>query len=85
MTESDTPKANPSAETVSASSHPETESMSFGHFRLLRLLGEGGMGTVWLADQLQPVKRRVAIKIIKQGWTPSLSWHASRPNDRRWQ
>ncbi len=67
MTESDTPKVNPSAETVSASSHSETESMSFGHFRLLRLLGEGGMGTVWLADQLEPVKRRVAIKIIKQG------------------
>jgi tetratricopeptide (TPR) repeat protein/tRNA A-37 threonylcarbamoyl transferase component Bud32 len=41
--------------------------MSFGHFRLLRLLGEGGMGSVWLADQLEPVKRQVAIKIIKQG------------------
>ena len=38
-----------------------------GRYRLLHLLGEGGMGSVFLAEQTHPVKRRVAVKIIKQG------------------
>jgi WD40 repeat protein/serine/threonine protein kinase len=38
-----------------------------GPYKLLQLLGEGGMGTVFLAEQEQPVKRRVALKIIKAG------------------
>ena len=38
-----------------------------GSFRLIHSLGEGGMGEVWLADQLEPVRRRVALKIIKAG------------------
>ncbi len=37
------------------------------NFKLLHLLGEGGMGSVFLAEQQEPVKRRVAVKIIKQG------------------
>lgn len=37
------------------------------HFRLVRLLGEGGMGSVWEAEQLAPVRRRVALKVIKLG------------------
>ena len=38
-----------------------------GPYELLQQLGEGGMGTVFLAEQDQPVKRRVALKIIKVG------------------
>ena len=38
-----------------------------GPYRLLQLIGEGGMGEVWLAEQLEPVRRRVAIKVIKAG------------------
>jgi WD40 repeat protein/tRNA A-37 threonylcarbamoyl transferase component Bud32 len=33
----------------------------------LQKLGEGGMGTVWMAEQTEPVKRRVALKVIKPG------------------
>ncbi len=36
-----------------------------GPYRLLRKIGEGGMGSVWLAQQTSPVKRQVAIKVIK--------------------
>jgi eukaryotic-like serine/threonine-protein kinase len=38
-----------------------------GPYHLLELIGEGGMGEVWLAEQKQPVRRRVAIKLIKAG------------------
>jgi eukaryotic-like serine/threonine-protein kinase len=36
-------------------------------FQLIRKLGEGGMGQVWLADQTSPVRRQVALKLIKAG------------------
>jgi eukaryotic-like serine/threonine-protein kinase len=39
----------------------------FGPFRLLHPLGKGGMGEVWKAEQLQPVRRLVALKVIKRG------------------
>jgi serine/threonine protein kinase/tetratricopeptide (TPR) repeat protein len=38
-----------------------------GRYRLRQEIGEGGMGTVYLADQIQPVKRQVALKLIKPG------------------
>jgi tetratricopeptide (TPR) repeat protein len=38
-----------------------------GRYKLLDCLGEGGMGTVWAAEQLDPVKRKVALKLIKPG------------------
>ena len=38
-----------------------------GPYRLLEQVGEGGMGVVYMAEQKQPVKRRVALKIIKPG------------------
>src|SRR5690242_17898374 len=43
------------------------DSMYIGPYRLLRILGEGGMGRVWLAQQMSPVNRQVALKIIKAG------------------
>ncbi len=38
-----------------------------GHYRLQQLLGEGGMGQVYLAEQTEPVKRTVALKLIRRG------------------
>ena len=45
----------------------ETAPSSIGPYRLLELIGQGGMGEVWLAEQTEPVRRRVAIKLIKLG------------------
>src|SRR5262245_21498129 len=36
-------------------------------YKLLEEIGEGGMGTVWLAQQTEPVKRLVAVKFVKAG------------------
>jgi serine/threonine protein kinase/tetratricopeptide (TPR) repeat protein len=38
-----------------------------GKYKLLQVIGEGGMGAVYMADQTQPIKRRVAVKLIKAG------------------
>src|SRR6478752_5664179 len=38
-----------------------------GPFKLLQKIGEGGMGVVWMAEQTQPVQRKVALKVIKPG------------------
>jgi WD40 repeat protein/tRNA A-37 threonylcarbamoyl transferase component Bud32 len=41
--------------------------MIAGRYKLLEQIGEGGMGTVWVADQTVPLRRRVAVKLIKAG------------------
>src|SRR5262249_57232957 len=38
-----------------------------GPYKLLEAIGEGGMGTVFMAEQTLPVRRRVALKVIKPG------------------
>src|SRR5262245_38348099 len=45
----------------------EQPGMIIGPYKLLQKLGEGGMGAVWAAEQSTPVKRRVALKLIKAG------------------
>jgi eukaryotic-like serine/threonine-protein kinase len=38
-----------------------------GHYKLMEQIGEGGFGLVFVAEQMEPVKRKVALKIIKPG------------------
>jgi serine/threonine protein kinase/tetratricopeptide (TPR) repeat protein len=47
----------------SATSQPER----IGPYRLIRKIGEGGMGIVWEAEQERPIRRKVAIKLVKHG------------------
>src|SRR5205807_6926602 len=57
------------AEATSSRATATTESVGnhIGPYKLLQKLGEGGMGTVYLAEQETPITRRVALKIIKAG------------------
>ena len=45
----------------------EKEGDQIGRYKLLQQIGEGGFGTVYMAEQTEPVKRRVALKVIKAG------------------
>src|SRR5262249_13368311 len=45
----------------------ETPGTAIGPYKLLEPIGEGGMGTVWMAQQTELVKRLVALKLIKAG------------------
>src|SRR3989454_3557016 len=53
--------------TVGESPVPEARAQMTGRYKLLEKIGEGGFGEVWMAEQREPVKRRVALKIIKLG------------------
>jgi WD40 repeat protein/serine/threonine protein kinase len=45
----------------------EPDGQRFGPYTTIRLLGEGGMGVVYLANQEHPIRRTVALKVIKRG------------------
>jgi serine/threonine protein kinase/tetratricopeptide (TPR) repeat protein len=55
--------------TPSLAAQPPTRAV--GDYRLLQKIGEGGMGEVWEAEQRKPVRRRVALKLIKWGMDSS--------------
>jgi serine/threonine protein kinase/tetratricopeptide (TPR) repeat protein len=60
------PAAGP-AVTVEEAPAGESPGAAVGSYKLLEPVGEGGMGTVWMAQQTEPVKRLVAVKLIKAG------------------
>ena len=53
--------------TLGRSLSQESPGTVIGPYKLLQQIGEGGMGVVWMAEQTQPVQRKVAIKVIKPG------------------
>jgi len=72
----DRPRGRPTDETRTfdtdpdvTAAHPgasESEGVVIaGKYKLFQRIGEGGMGSVWMADQTEPVKRRVAVKLIR--------------------
>ena len=54
---------------VPSDAPPDVIPPDVGNFRLVKEIGRGGMGVVWLAEQDKPVKRRVALKLIKSELT----------------
>jgi eukaryotic-like serine/threonine-protein kinase len=62
----DTPSSPAAAETV-AGPLREGPGTRIGPYKLLQLIGEGGFGSVFMAEQEKPVSRKVALKIIKLG------------------
>jgi serine/threonine protein kinase/Tfp pilus assembly protein PilF len=64
-TEPDLLETVPFTETIGPSE--AIAGIAIGPYHLVQLIGRGGMGEVWLAEQKQPVRRRVAVKLIKAG------------------
>ena len=57
---------------TTARSVSENPGDTIGPYKLLQKIGEGGFGVVYMAEQSRPVKRKVALKIIKPGMDLSL-------------
>ncbi|MBC8106459.1 MAG: protein kinase, partial [Anaerolineae bacterium] len=56
---------------VAAERTGQVPRQQIGPYKLLQVIGEGGFGTVYLAEQETPVRRRVALKLIKLGMDTS--------------
>ena len=53
--------------TIGGSGQIETPGTIVGRYKLLEEIGEGGMAIVYMAEQTEPIRRKVALKIIKLG------------------
>jgi hypothetical protein len=58
---------NARSTTENPSTTKDGVAQSLGRYKLLEKLGEGGCGVVYVAEQTEPVRRRVALKVIKLG------------------
>ncbi len=63
----DRPAQGDPKQTVAYISSERPGTIIVGRYKLLEAIGEGGMGVVWMAEQTQPVQRKVALKVIKPG------------------
>jgi hypothetical protein len=63
----------------------EMTGQTLGRYKLLERVGEGGCGVVYVAEQTEPVRRRVALKVIKLGMDTKAWSRGSRRSDRRWR
>jgi eukaryotic-like serine/threonine-protein kinase len=72
--------------TLPTTCQPASESPGtvIGPYKLIEQIGEGGMGSVWMAQQTEPVKRLVAVKLIKAGMDSRPVIAPSRPSGRHW-
>src|SRR5262249_41444138 len=61
------PGTSPNPGAAIGQSPHEALGAAIGPYKLLEKIGEGGMGTVWMAEQKEPIQRRVAVKVIKAG------------------
>jgi eukaryotic-like serine/threonine-protein kinase len=62
--------AQPAGALFATTGHPpfaEGPGTQIGHYKLLEQIGEGGFGVVYMAEQTEPVRRKVALKVIKPG------------------
>ncbi len=63
----DDPTLDATAPASASAALPADAPRAVGPYRMLQALGEGGFGTVYLAEQEEPVRRRVALKVLKPG------------------
>ncbi len=61
------PAPQPDLSAVGSAKAEEKPGDRIGHYKLLQQIGEGGCGVVYMAEQEEPVRRRVALKVIKLG------------------
>jgi formylglycine-generating enzyme required for sulfatase activity len=61
------PQLDPHRTRTTSQACDESGEVIAGRYRLIEVLGEGGMGRVWLAQQIAPVSRAVALKLIRIG------------------
>jgi eukaryotic-like serine/threonine-protein kinase len=61
------PDPNQGTDLTQAMPPEEIAGAVIGRYHLLQKIGEGGMGEVWMAEQKEPVRRRVALKLVKAG------------------
>ena len=64
---SESPGSPGIAATLDMPALSERPGQTIGRYKLLEEIGEGGMGVVYMAEQREPVRRKVALKIIKPG------------------
>jgi eukaryotic-like serine/threonine-protein kinase len=67
MTDQPATPRTPSEDATRPAEAVSLSKTTIGPYRLLQCIGEGGMGQVWRAEQISPVRRQVALKLLKAG------------------